>query len=72
MIIFLKFKNNNIILNTKPLTMKTEEIKQRYDGFPARIKDENAKITALAKGLTALNKTHASKFIQFIKAAFPF
>jgi hypothetical protein len=52
--------------------MKTEEIKQRYDGFPARIKDENTKITALAKGLTALNKTHASKFIQFIKAAFPF
>lgn len=43
--------------------MKTEEIKQRYDAFPARVKDENAKITALAKGLTALNKTHASKFI---------
>ena len=42
--------------------MKTEETKQRYDGFPARVKDENTKITALAKGLVALNKTHASKF----------
>ena len=47
--------------------MKTEEIKQRYDAFPARVKDENAKITALAKGLTALNKTHASNiaFLRF-------
>ena len=41
--------------------MKTEETKLRYDGFPARVKDENTKITALAKGLVALNKTHASK-----------
>ena len=44
--------------------MKTEETKQRYDGFPARVKDENTKITALAKGLVALNKTHASKFFN--------
>jgi hypothetical protein len=63
LIIFLKFKYNNIILNTKSKTMKSEEVKQRYDGFPARIKDENTKITALAKGLAALNKTHASNFI---------
>lgn len=41
--------------------MKTEEVKARNDAFPARIKEENAKITAFAKGLTALNKTHASK-----------
>jgi hypothetical protein len=40
--------------------MKTEEVKARYEGFAARVKDENAKITALAKGFTALNKTHAS------------
>lgn len=46
--------------------MKTEEIKVRYEGFPARVKDENAKITAFAKGLTALNKTHASKLTHFI------
>jgi len=41
--------------------MKTEETKLRYDGVPARVKDENTKITALAKGLVALSKTHASK-----------
>ena len=46
--------------------MKTEETKQRYDGFPARVKDENTKITALAKGLVVLNKTHASKRFQFL------
>jgi hypothetical protein len=46
--------------------MKSEEVKQRYDAFPARMKDENTKITALAKGLAALNKTHASNFIQWI------
>ena len=40
--------------------MKLEEVKACYDALPARIKDENAKITNVVKGLTALNKTHAS------------
>jgi hypothetical protein len=52
--------------------MKTEEIKQRYVGFPARVKDENTKITALAKGLVALNKTHASKKNQILNSIFNF
>ncbi len=50
--------------------MKTEEIKVRYEAFPARVKDENAKITAFAKGLTALNKTHASICTHFITLFF--
>ena len=41
--------------------MKAEEIKTRYASFSNRVKDENLKIQALAKGLVALNKTHASK-----------
>lgn len=45
--------------------MKAEEIKTRYASFPNRVKDENLKIQALAKGLVALNKTHASKLYKW-------
>jgi hypothetical protein len=44
--------------------MRAEDIKARYASYPARVKDENSKMSALAKGLIALNKTHASKIIQ--------
>ena len=43
--------------------MKPEDVKACYDALPARIKDENAKITNLVKGLTALNKTHTSNLL---------
>ena len=45
--------------------MKPEDVKSCYDALPNRFKDENAKITNLVKGLTALNKTHASKLRHF-------
>lgn len=44
--------------------MKNEEIKAKYDALPSRVKEENLKISALAKGLVALNKTHASNLIK--------